>query len=98
MKQQLMERYMSAVAELAKKFDKYTDSGELLADYQKVSNEVANRTEQLVADLGLNDSCKYINESLKILNDAFLEAAEKTDRIRYESKANEAIEFISNLL
>lgn len=98
MKEQMIERYMNAVAELSKKFDKYTDSGELLADYQRIANEVANRTELLVRDLGLSDVCKYTNQSLKILKDAFLKASEKTDRIRYEGKTDEAIDFISNLL
>lgn len=98
MKEQLMERYMSAVEELGKKFDRYTDSGELLVNYQRVSNEVVNRTEQLVADLGLTDSCKYINESLKILKDAYLKAAERTGNIERECKTNEAIEFVNNLL
>lgn len=98
MRNQMMERYMSAVEGLAKKFDRYTDSGKLLADYQKVTNEVVNRTEQLAADLGLNDACKYTNQSLKILKDAYLKAAEKTDQIECESKTNEAIEFVNNLI
>ena len=98
MKEQMMERYMNAVAELAKKFDNYTDSNELADDYRRVSDEVASRTEMLVRDLGLTDVCEYTNQSLNILREAFLKAAEKTDRLGYENKTNEAIEFISNLL
>lgn len=98
MKEQMMERYMNAVEGLAQKFDQYTDSGKLLMDYQRVSNEVVNRTEQLASDLGFDDACKYINRSLKILKDAYLKAAEKTDKIRFENKVDEAIDFVSSLL
>jgi hypothetical protein len=98
MKEQMMERYMNAVEGLAQKFDQYTDSDKLLMDYQRVTNEVVNRTEQLASDLGLNDACKYTNRALKVLKDAYLKAAEKTDRIRFDNKVDEAVDFVSNLL
>lgn len=98
MKEQMMERYMSAVEGLAQKFEQYTDSDKLLKDYQRVANEVANRTDQLASDLGFNDACKYINRALKVLKDAYLKAVEKTDRIKFDSKVDEAVDFVSNLL
>jgi CO dehydrogenase nickel-insertion accessory protein CooC1 len=98
MKQQLMERYMSAVADLGKKFENYVDSDALVEDYKKVANEVANRTEMLAKDLGISDVCACTNKALDILDKAFKENARRTDAIRFERQTDAAIDFINNLL
>lgn len=98
MRNQMMERYMDAVKELAQKFDNYTDGIALVRDYQRASNEVARQTIELAHDLGLNYVKEYEEQALTIMHRAFAKAGDKLTRIEFETKTNQAIANISNLL
>jgi hypothetical protein len=97
MREQMMGRYMNAVKELAQKFDNYTNGIALVKDYQRASNEVALQTTELAMDLGLHPK-EYEEQALSIMHEAFSAAGEKLTRIEFETKTNQAIANIANLL